>query len=208
MKVVREMQQVLASPSDYNLANAIKNNVVGSTPFTRRDVRIANIIHSCDVVGMKGKTTKKPSKMPDPDEIRDVPQHIFKNYSKVSLYIDVIHVNGIMFLVGVSRHIGLVQCVCIRKKNQEKFLHAILLMIRKYQSQGIFDVVSIGADKTFDVIDSKVKDEPYNITLTTCDANSHVKYVERMIWFVKEQIRIVRVTMPYKTIPKRMTIVF
>ena len=155
---------------------------------------------------MKGKTTKKPSKMPNPDEVRDVPQHIVKNYSKVSLYIDVIHVNNIMFLVGVSRHIGLVQCVCIRKKNQEEFLHAILLMIREYCSQGIFDVISIGAEKAFDAIESEIKDEPYNVTLTTCDTNRHVEYVERMIRFVKERIHTVRVAMPYKTILKCMTI--
>ena len=43
-KAICEMQKMLASPSDYDLANAIENNVVGSTPFTRRDVRIANII--------------------------------------------------------------------------------------------------------------------------------------------------------------------
>ena len=57
------MQEVLASQSDYDLANAIENNVtLGSTPFTRRDVRIATIIHDRDVAGTKGKTTKKPSK--------------------------------------------------------------------------------------------------------------------------------------------------
>ena len=66
-KAVREMQEVLASPSDYDLANAIENNVVGATPFTRRDVRIASIIHGPDVAGMKGKSVKRPSKMPNPD---------------------------------------------------------------------------------------------------------------------------------------------
>ena len=91
-----------------------------------------------------------------------------------------------MFLVGVSRHIGLVQCVCIRKKNREKFLHAILLMIREYCFRGIFDVVSISADKAFDAIESEIKDAPYNVTLTTCDANCHVEYVEKMIRFVKK----------------------
>ena len=73
VKAVREMQEVLTSPSDYDLANAIENNVVGSTPFTRRDVRIANIIHGRDAAGMKGKSNKRPSKMPNPDEVQDVP---------------------------------------------------------------------------------------------------------------------------------------
>ena len=69
-----------------------------------------------------------------------------------------------------------------------EFFHAILLMIHEYQAQGIFDVISIGADKAFDPVESKLKDEPYNITLTTCDANCHAECVERMIQFVKEQI--------------------
>ena len=82
-KIVREMQQVLASPSYYDLANAIENNVVGATPFTRRDVRIADIIHGCDIAGLKGKSTKRPSKMPNPDEVQHVPQHIVKKPAQV-----------------------------------------------------------------------------------------------------------------------------
>ena len=116
-KAVQEMQEVLGSPSDYDLANAIENNVVGAIPFTRMDVRITSVIHGADVAGKKQKSVKKPTKMPNPDKVRDIPQHIVKNYSKVSLYIDVMHVNGNMFLLGISKHIGLIQGVCIRKKN-------------------------------------------------------------------------------------------
>ena len=72
-KAVRELQEVLASPSDYDLANAVKNNIVGSTPFTRRDIRIATVIHGRNVAALKGKTTKSPSKMPNPDKITDLP---------------------------------------------------------------------------------------------------------------------------------------
>ena len=120
---------MLVSPSDYDLANAVENNVVGTTPFTRRDIRIVTVIHGHDVIVLIGKTTKKPSKMPNANEVRDIPFNIVKNYSKVNLYIDVMHIDGIMFLVGASRHIGLIQCVCIRKKHREKFVEAILLMI-------------------------------------------------------------------------------
>ena len=52
------MQRVLVSPSNYELANTIKKDVVRSNPFTIRDVWIANIIHGHDIAGMKGKTTK------------------------------------------------------------------------------------------------------------------------------------------------------
>ena len=85
------------------------------------------------------------------------------------------HVNGLMFLMSVSKHIGLVQCICIRKKNCEKFLEAILVMFRVYRARVVFEVVSIGADKAFDAVESKIKDKPHNVSLTTCDADRHVE---------------------------------
>ena len=84
---------MLASPSDFDLVNAIGNNVIESTSFTRRDVIIAVVIHGRNVAGMKGKN-KNPSKMPNPDKVRDILSHIMKNYSEVSLYIDIMHVSG------------------------------------------------------------------------------------------------------------------
>ena len=62
----------------------------------------------------------------------------------------------------------------------------MLLIIREYRSRGIYDVISIGADRAFDAVEFGIKDEPYNVTLTTCDVDRHVEYVERMSRFVKE----------------------
>jgi hypothetical protein len=70
----------------------------------------------------------------------------------------------------------------------------------------VFNVVSIEADGAFQSIKHELQSEPYNITLTTCDADRHVETVERQIRFLKERIRSVRMMMPYKKIPKRFTI--
>lgn len=37
--------------------------------------------------------------MPNPNKVRDIWSHIVKNYSEVSLYIDIMHANGIMYNV-------------------------------------------------------------------------------------------------------------
>ena len=79
-------------------------------------------------------------------------------------------------------------------------------MIREYRSRGVFEVITIGGDNAFDPIKSELEDEPYNVTLDTCDANRHVEVVERMISFTKERIRAVRVAMPYERLPICMTI--
>jgi hypothetical protein len=99
---VQKLQKVLACPSDYDLANAVEYNIIGNTPFTRRDIRIAKQIHGPDVAALKGKTVKQQSKMPREDEANDVPSYIAKEYCDVHLSIDVMHVNGISFLILFS----------------------------------------------------------------------------------------------------------
>jgi hypothetical protein len=46
---VRDLQEALACPSDFDLANAIEHNVIGNNPFTRRDVCIAKKIFGPDI---------------------------------------------------------------------------------------------------------------------------------------------------------------
>jgi hypothetical protein len=69
-----------------------------------------------------------------------------------------------------------------------------------YKSRSVFNVVSIKADGAFELIKHELQAKPYNITLTTCDADRHVETVERQIHFFKKRIRVVRVMMPYKKI--------
>jgi hypothetical protein len=58
-EALRKLQEVLACPSDFDLANAVEHNVIGNNPFTRRDVRIAKQIYGPDVAALKGKTVNR-----------------------------------------------------------------------------------------------------------------------------------------------------
>lgn len=109
----------------------------------------------------------KQSKMPNLDDIRAIPSHIINIFLKVSLYINVIHVNIITILVGTSKYIRPIHSVCIRKKAYEKFLKAILIMIRKYRARDVFDHIIFGADKVLKYIKSVLEERPYQITLAT-----------------------------------------
>lgn len=44
-KAVWELQEVLTSPSNFDLANLVKNSLVNPSPFARRDIIIATVIH-------------------------------------------------------------------------------------------------------------------------------------------------------------------
>jgi hypothetical protein len=116
---VRDLQEALTCPSDFDLANAIEYNVIGNNPFTRRYVRIAKKIFGPDVPAMKGKTVKRKRKMPREDDISDITPIIMKEYSEIHLSIDIMHVNGIKFLISHSKHIGLSQTYCVRHNNRK-----------------------------------------------------------------------------------------
>jgi hypothetical protein len=203
---IRELQEILACPSDIDLANAVEINVIGNNPFMRRDIRIAKKIFGPDIPAMKGKTVKRKSKMPREDEITDLPPSIMKEYSDVHLSIDIMHVNGIKFLISCSKHIGLLQTYCVRKSNREAILNCILKMMQTYESRSAFKDFIIEVDGAFECIKHELQAKPYNIILSTCDADRHVESVERQIRFLKERIRAVRLMMPYNKLPKLSTI--
>jgi hypothetical protein len=100
----------------------------------------------------------------------------------------------------------MLQTYCVRKNNRDAILACILKMIQTYKSRSVFNVVTIEADGAFQSVKHELQAEPYNIALTTCDADRHVETVERQIRFLKERIRSVRMMMPYKRIPERFTI--
>ena len=89
-------------------------------------------------------------------------------------------------------------CVCVCKEEVSREISS--------DNSNVFNVVSIGAEKAFDPIKAKLEDEMYKVKLTTCDANRHIEIIERIIRFMTERIQVVRFTMPYKTISKRLTI--
>ena len=76
-KRVRQLQNCLGCSS---LANVLEFGVLGTSPFNRRDIRIANKIYGPNVNALKGKTTKKKSTLQREDEMIDLPYYIWKEY--------------------------------------------------------------------------------------------------------------------------------
>ena len=76
--------------------------------------------------------------------------------------------------------------------------------MKEYEHRG-FKVISASGDRSVDPITKWVKDE-LNITLTTCDTDSHVPRAENAIKFVKERVRCIQSETGYKKFLRRLTI--
>ena len=82
------------------------------------------------------------------------------------------------FLLSIPKHIKFIQILCLRKLKKENYLETIQKMRSGYKLRG-FHVRCIFADGPFECLRHDLEREPYQIPLTTCNANQHVDFVER-----------------------------
>ena len=76
--------------------------------------------------------------------------------------------------------------------------------MKEYEQRG-FKVISTSGELAFEPMKQWVKDE-LNITLTTCDADSHVPRAENAIKFMKERVRCIQSELGFNKYPSRLTI--
>ena len=99
-EAIRDLQERLRSPSDVDLANAIKYNVLGTCQFSWRDIRIANKIFGPSKSAIEGKNIKRKSRMDQQDILlEDVPPEVMSEYRNLHLDIDMIYVHESAFLI-------------------------------------------------------------------------------------------------------------
>ena len=171
--------------------------MIRSNSFTRRDVRNAKAIFVPSVPGLKGKTMNHKSKLPREDEQIDIPPNIAKQYGKVTLFIDVMHVNNISYIVFKAYHIGYYQCIQFAKKNKAKFMEAFTEMYNEYKWCGVFRVTQINGDGHFECIRMDLQEEPFQIKLITYNANKCVPRIEQGIQDLKERFPCARMIMKF-----------
>ena len=167
-------------PRKEDLINAIENNVIGHNEYRRRDVINANKLWGKDVATLKGKTTRRKSKLPREDDTNDIPSPIVERYKvRITVSIDIMHVNKICFLVSKAYHLNYYQCIPIRKKRKEYILDAIETMCNEYKQRGVFKVTQIEGDGAFECTRTDLRSDRFgNVRLITCDAQKYVPRIE------------------------------
>jgi hypothetical protein len=199
--LARYIQDCLCLPSDEDFANGLENGGIKECGVSRRNINIAKAIFGPNKHSVQGKSVQRTNNMPREDQILGVPPSVLEHYSKVTVGIDVMHVNGMPYLINTAKHLKFIQCICIRNKSDAIYVAAIKRMDSIYKLRG-FKITTMYADRAFEHCKEELA--LLGIDLICCDANAHVHFIERCIRFIKERIRGVRSMLPFNKIPKRL----
>lgn len=124
------------------------------------------------------------------DTILPVPSSVLENYKNIHLDVHLFFVNDVTFFLATSRDIGFIHCKAVLSKHDKRVANALRETVKEYEQRG-FKVISASGDPAFEPMKQWVKDE-LNVTLTTCDADSHVPRAKNAIKFVKERVRCIQ----------------
>jgi hypothetical protein len=119
----------------------------------------------------------------------------------VTLAVDVMCVDGIPFVVSLSRKIKFTTSEYIPRRSKPLLVKSLKKIINIYNHRG-FNVVTALMDREFEPL----RDEGPEVTLNTAAADEHVPGIERQMCTMKERARDIRSTLPFKCLPARMII--
>jgi hypothetical protein len=161
---------------------------------TNEDILATEDIFGPNVGSLKGKTARRTPKHVRSNRA-DIPTQILSRYREVTLACDVMYVNGIPFLVSISRH--------IKFRTAAQLLASIKLVTQTYATRG-FLVTRMMVDGQFEPLCGELAG--LGIAVNCVSRDEHVPEIERHIRTLKERTRCIHNQLPFEKMPARITI--
>jgi hypothetical protein len=128
----RQIQIRISHPSTKDLKQIIAKNQLLSCAVTRADVMAAEDIFGPDLGSLKGKTTRDR-----PHQVRDIvtplPASIMERYRSVTLCANIMHVNGIPFLIAISCNLQFGTIEAQPNCQEKTLVSSLVSMIKVYK---------------------------------------------------------------------------
>jgi hypothetical protein len=140
----------------------------------------AHTIFGPDLPSLQGKTVRK-TPAPVVSECVSVPREVVKWKKIVTLATDVFFVDGMAFLLSVSKQIKYITAEHIATRTAKRLSKHLTQVIQVY-AQAVFIVHTILIDGEFE----KVKDKLLSLIYNTMVAKEHVSDAEQTIHTIKE----------------------
>ncbi len=200
----RSLYAKLAYPSIEGFRWAVQSNTIQDCPVTVQNVDDAHVIWGKNIAALKGKTTRKATTHVSSDVIK-IPKELKELHKDVTMTADIFYENRIPFFITHSRRIENTTVTHLVDTTVASIMSA-WKPIQDYYIRSGFQVKTLNADGEFAPLQEKIQALPGGPKVNITSANEHVPEIERKIRTVKERVRAVRHGLPYKNVPKMLTI--
>jgi hypothetical protein len=153
---------------------------------TVEDVFNAEKIFGPDVASLKGKTARSKAAIVRNDEIV-VPPELKTQCTNLTLYIDIMFVNGMPMLTRVDDLIRHRACVPMKSQHADQLYSGLDEILRFYNKHGYL-VKRIRADNEFRVMLQPIQDN-LDVEIELANVGDHVPQAERNNRFLGERFR-------------------
>ena len=198
----RLQQEAIGWPSDDFYKHIIKENLLTNTEVTINDVQRATHIFGPAKPLLQGQmtrlkpTTNKIEKIP-------LPLPIAEHHKSVHLSVDFFFVNGHAFFTSKSAKLNFITAKYHASRSMKKIIETLNEIRHLYTTRG-FRIDNIHGDNEFNKEAIKASQLPALFHVYGKD--EHVGMIERSNRTVKNKARTMTHALPYKRIPKVMTI--
>jgi hypothetical protein len=194
--------QEITGTSLAKLLRIVDKKLLPNCPVTREDVKMAEDIYGPSIAHLKGKTVRRKTDHIH-TEITPIPPDIKSKYRSITLCGDIIFINGIRFLITISRHIRFATGIQLPDAKIETLFSSIQAVNSIYRKRG-FEVNALHMDGQFEPLRAKTAE--MGITLDVVSNDVHVPEIERFNRVLKERVRSSKATTPFKKLPARFLI--
>jgi Reverse transcriptase (RNA-dependent DNA polymerase) len=203
-EVARTLYATLSYPSWKDFKWVIRSNQIKDCPVTVQDVDNALKIWGKNIAALKGKTTRsKPN--PVTEDFVKVPTELLQLHKEVFLTFDIFFVNKIPFFLTLSRKICFTAVNHLMDRTVPEIFKAFKEIYQYYLHRG-FRITTVHADGEFSPLKTLIESIPGGPMVNLASRNEHVPEIERRIRVVKERSRATRHSLPFKRLPKLLTI--
>jgi hypothetical protein len=201
-KEAHRAKAMLGNPSKKDYKWMVSNNLIANCPITSSDVTNARTIFGPDLASIRGKTVQCTPAPVIADYVA-VPRGLVDANKVITLAADVFFVNGMAFLLMISRRIKFVMTEYVPVRTALSLSKHLKCMLEVYGRAG-FRVRTILMDGEFEKIKLLMPTVECNMTA----AKEHVSKAKRTIQTVKERTRGLLATLPFTHMPRQMKIEF
>ena len=160
---------------------------------------MADDIYGPSIPHLKGNTVRRKIQHLEPVRITSVPKTILDKYKEIKICCDLMHINGIVFLNTISRHIMFAIGSMTKNRKIENMANGITQVHKLYLQCG-FKTTHMHTDCEFEPLRKEMN--ALGINLNFASKKEHVPEIERFVRTVKERVRSARATMLFKQISK------